>query len=213
MKTQAALQLFQYWNRLRDNTPAPSRTRIEPYDIRHVLSQTFILETERRDIDTTFRLVGTSISSIFCRPLRGTPLRDLFNEPQRPVLGRLARSCYQEQSVVLLGLDAATKTGRKTVLEMLMVPLQDETEGHRILGCLVPHKVEFWHGLEPISAIDIHSIRVVDPRREPMFLANRPEIALPPTLVPAEDTLEISNHEPRSRAPKLVVIQGGKTTK
>jgi hypothetical protein len=208
MKTEAALCLFQYWNRLRNGTAAPARMDIEPFDIREVLSHTFILESSGQSSDMNFRLAGTALSNLFDRPLRGSPARSLFQDQHRAVISRLMRNCYQDSSVILLGLDATTRSGRHTILEILLLPLQDETEGHRILGCIVPHQHQFWHGLEPVSSLDLHSIRVIDPDREPLFLANRPEVPLPPALMPAEDSLQFG-------APKagmhLLVIQGGKS--
>lgn len=211
MKTQSALQLFQYWNRLRNGAPAPSRTQIEPSDIRDVLSHTFILETKKQSDEVSFRLAGTAIGNLFGRPLRSSPLRDLFQNAHRPVISRLVRNCYQDKVVVLLGLDAVSRTGRQSILELLMLPLQDESEGHRVLGCVVPLQYQFWHGLEPVTEIDLHSIRTIDPEREPLFLANRPEIAVTPALAPGED--QIGFGQGVRKGIQLLVIPGGKQGK
>jgi hypothetical protein len=212
MKTQSAQYLFQYWNRLREGSPAPRRTQIEPSDIRDVLSQTFILEAKHNNAEVNFRLAGTAISNLFGRTLRGTPIRALFQEQTKPILSRLMRNCYQDCSVVLLGFDATSRSGRHTLLEIMMLPLQDESEGHRILGCLVPHKYQFWHGLDPIEKMDLHSIRLVDAEREPLFLANRPEINLIPAIAPDEHHLKSFAANTVPKALQLTVIQGGKNT-
>ena len=208
MKTEAALYLFQYWNRLRNGTAAPARTQIEPSDIREVLSHTFILESHGKNGVLNFRLAGTVISDLIGRPLRGSPVRALFQDQHQAVIGRLIRNCYEDASVVLLGLDATTRSGRSVTLELLLLHLRDETEGHRILGCFVPHRHQFWHGLEPVVSLDLHSIRVIDPDREPLFLCNRPEIGLPPALVPAAESFEFV--QPKSGL-QLLVIEGGKS--
>jgi hypothetical protein len=210
MKTQPAMHLFQYWNRLRNGTAAPNRTDIEPSDIREILSQIFILETTPQNSDLQFRLAGTAISNLFGRPLKGSPMRALFQNQHRPIVSRLMRNCHHDKSVVLLGLDATSRSGRQTLLEILMLPLQDEAEGHRILGCVAPHQYQFWHGLEPIVHVDLHSIRVIDPDREPLFLANRPEVTLPPALVPTEAQLQFGADKTPKRGTHLMVIQGGK---
>lgn len=210
MKTQSALHLFQYWNRLRNSAAAPKRTDVEPSDIRDVLSQTFILESQSQNEQLQFRLAGTAISNLFGRPLKSSPIRSLFQSQHKPIVSRLLRNCYQDKSVILLGLDALTKTGRQALLEVIMLPLQDEEDGHRILGCIAPHQNQFWHGLEPVIHVDLHSIRVIDPDREPLFLANRPELPVPPSLAPSEAQLQSMNGQNSARGAQLVVIQGGK---
>ncbi len=211
MKTQSALELFQYWNRLRNGTTAPSRADIEPSDIRNVLANTFILEAPHAAGDFVFRISGTNIGNLFGRELRGTLLRALFQDKHRPIVSRLMRNCHQDGLVVLLGLDATTQTGRATPLELLMLPLNDEKEGPRILGCLSPYQYQFWHGLEALDRIDLHTMRIIDTAREPLFLNNRPQIELHPTLMPEEDQLLASFAAPKNREPQLTVIQGGKT--
>ena len=211
MKTQSAMLLFQYWNRLRAGTPAPRRTQIEPSDIRDVLSQTFILESIDQSADMTFRVAGTAISNLFGRPLRNTAMRGLFSEAQKPIISRLLRNSYQDHSVVVLGLNATTRSGRNTLLEILVLPLQDEADSHRLLGCVTPHQYQFWHGLEPITNVDLQTIRVVNPDREPLFLANRPEVAVPPLLAPTEDQLQFKPKDTSPRGVQLMVIQGGKS--
>jgi hypothetical protein len=208
MKTQSALFLFQYWNRLRKGAAAPCRTSIEPSDIRDVLSQTFILKADSSNSDMVFRLAGTSISSFFGRQLRNTPVRQLFPERHRAVTSRLLRNCHQDFSVVLLGLEATTRNGRRSDIEILLLPLEPETEGTHVLGCIVPHQPAFWHGLEAASLSELQSIRLIDPSRETLFLANRPEISISPSLVPEEQTLNLSGPKTVSQ---LLVIQGGKS--
>ena len=209
MKTQSALLLFQYWNRLRNGAMAPQRTAIEPSDIREVLSQTFILKEEASTGEMDFRLAGTAISSFFGRQLRSTPLRQLFQHQHRAIVSRLLRNCYQESSVVLLGLNAATRNERKSDLEVLLMPLQAEPEGNHILGCIIPHEHAFWHGLEPVTSLDLTSIRVLDPDREFLYLANRPEIVMPPSVMPSESNLELTGTK---SVAQFLIIQGGKSS-
>jgi hypothetical protein len=211
MKTQAALHLFQYWNRLRSGMPAPRRAQIEPSDIRDILSQTFILESVSHSCEMSFRLAGTAISTLFGQPLRNANIRSLFQEKNVPVINRLMRNCYQDRSVVVLELNASSRTGRHTLLEVIMVPLQDERGGHRILGCIAPHQHQFWHGLDPVNRIDLHSIRIVDPEREPLFLMNRPKVDILPSIIPSEHQLQFEDDTPSKKGVKLLVIQGGKS--
>ncbi len=213
MKTQSVLNLFHYWNRLRNCSPAPRRVDIEPSDIRDVLSQVFILESHGFDTDMVFRIAGTSISNFMGRPLRATSFRGLFQNQNQPVISRLMRNCYQDRSVIVLELMAYSKTSRQTPLELLMLPLQNEDGGSRIFGCIVPQTQEFWHGMDIIARLDLQSIRLVDPEREPLFLANRPKIDVLPTLAPAEEALIFESEIPTQKGVRLLVIEGGKSAK
>ena len=213
MKTQTALSLFHYWNRLRDNAAAPYRADIEPYDIRDVLSHTFILECETPFGVMHFRLAGTAISNLYCRSLRGTAVRDLFQEQHRPLIARLMRNCFQDSAVVVAELDAISQGGRGVKLELMMLPLRDEPAGHRLLGCIAPFDHQFWYGLDAIIKVDLLSIRVIDPAREPLFLGNRPQIALAPAIEPQETQLLSTTDRPSSVRTNLLVIEGGKSAK
>ena len=70
MKHEKSTSLFQYWNRLRGNRPAPRRTEIEPADIKANLADTFILEQDTRG-RPMFRLAGTRLCATFGRELKG----------------------------------------------------------------------------------------------------------------------------------------------
>jgi hypothetical protein len=213
MKTQSALHLFQYWNRLRAGSPAPQRADIQPSDIRDVLSQIFILQSNDFDTEMMFRVAGTSISNFIGHTLRSTSFRALFEIKNQPLISRLMRNCYQDRLVVVLELSAYSQSGRQTLLELLMLPLQKEDDGGRILGCLVPQTEEFWHGMESIVRLELQSIRVVDPEREPLYLANRPKIEVSPSIAPAEETLIFVGDMPLQKGVQLLVIEGGKSTK
>ena len=58
MKQDGSLALFHYWNRLRQDRPAPRRTDIEPADIKSLLGDTFILERDMRG-EAIFRSIAS----------------------------------------------------------------------------------------------------------------------------------------------------------
>jgi hypothetical protein len=205
MKSRAVLRLFDYWNRKRGGTPAPARTAIEPSDIRDVLRETFILHSTKPGTDLTFRLAGTALADLFGRELRDTALRALLPASHGPLFGRLMRNCISDSSVVLLSLKARSKAGRLAEIEMIFLPLQFEGGAPRILGCLSPVQPAFWYGLDPVAALSLDSIRLIDPDREPLYLANRPELKLPPQLSPTEAELE----KLPQRGAHLRLIEGG----
>ncbi|MCU0830335.1 MAG: PAS domain-containing protein [Rhizobiaceae bacterium] len=205
MKSRPSLALFAYWNRLRGAAAAPRRTSIEPGDLRDILTETFILHAQGTQDEFTFRLVGTAVSALFGRELRETALRDLVPVANRALLGRMLRNCVQDDAVIVAEFAATSVNRREATLELLLLPLASEQDGPRILGCLSPVKPEFWFGLEPVAQLSLASIRILDPSREPMFLANRPAVDVP-TLAP--DASALRPLAPKSR--HLRVIKGGR---
>ena len=210
MKTRSAQQLFHYWNSKRAESGLPRRTDIEPADILPVLPETMILQATRQEQDMTFRLAGTQISALFGRELRQQSLHDLLPKSNQALLRRLMRSCADEQAVVLVGIEARSRSGRIVDVEMLFLPLQREHDGARILGVVAPLAHPFWIGLEPIVSTSLQSVRVVDPDKEPLYLANRPEVPMPPALAPVEEAL-VGEAATRARGAHLTVIPGGRT--
>lgn len=205
MKSRTVLKLFEYWNGRREGMAAPARTAIEPADIRDVLRETFILHAPTSQGELTFRLAGSALSDLFGRELRDTRFRALMPASHAPLFGRLLRNSIHDSAVVLLTLRGASKGGRTTGLELILLPLRHEDGAPRILGGLSPISPAFWYGLDPISTLELDAVRVVDPDREPLFLANRPEVRLPPDLMPKE--AEIGSLPPRG--PNLRLIPGG----
>ena len=93
MKREASVNLFQYWNRLRDGRRAPRRTEIEPADIKMLLGDTFILETDSRG-EAVFRLAGTRLCAIYGQELKGCAFASLWNERDGKIAARLVRSAW-----------------------------------------------------------------------------------------------------------------------
>ena len=70
----------------------------------------------------------------------------------------------------------------------MLLPLDGGVENPRCLGAATACERPFWLGADPIVEAQIDSVRVIDPDREPMFLSNRPAIAVP-SLAPAQSAL------------------------
>jgi hypothetical protein len=219
MQTNTALTLYQYWNRLRGADPAPDRRRIEPYDIRDILGDVFIIEQSEAGAAHTFRLCGSRVSALFGRELRNEPLRDLFRPASHAIAGKLARNCLVNGDVVALIGKAETAHQRIMECEVLLLPLKAEPEGRRLLGCLAPLDRQFWHGLEACGPMTVSSIRVLQPDRTHPFLQSRPLLAIAPSLeTPVPHPVNaIENQQGGTSGgrgtPRFTVIAGGKPSR
>ncbi len=209
MKNQKTIDLFLYWNRLRANRPAPRRTEIEPADIKGLLADTFILEDDQRG-QPVFRLAGTRLCAIFGQELKGFVFSSLWQDRDRRMVSRLARNAFTDNSVIVVHFDAVSRSGRELSFESCLLPLRGGDDSARALGCMVPNEKPFWLGVDPVETCRMTSLRVIDPDREPMFLANRPEIPVP-TLAPESGHLYGMPDSPSGRRVRhLLVLDGGK---
>lgn len=208
MKTKGTRELFLYWNRLRGKRRAPARAEIEPADIRTLLQDTFILEEDSRG-QGVFRLAGTRLCAVFGRELKGFVFASLWSDRNRRLVARLMRNTFHDNAVVVVGFTVTSRNDRTCDFELIMLPLDSDGEGARVLGAAVAVDRPFWIGVDPIVECRMTTVRVVDPDREPVFLKNRPEISVPP-LDPVDRSIEEERVDGNSRRVRhLLVLDGG----
>jgi len=210
MNHEGTMALFQYWNELRGQRPAPRRTEIEPGDIRQLLADTFILELDLRS-EAVFRLAGTRLCAAHGRELKGHAFTPIWTDRDQPMMSRLVGNVFRNNSVVVVTYLGISQGGRTNPFEMLLLPLDGGRASARLLGCAVPVKRPFWLGADPIFENRMETLRIIDPDREPMYLRNRPAMPVSrplegygPGLVDPAATRHVRH---------LVVIEGGKTTR
>jgi hypothetical protein len=206
MKLDGSIALFQYWNRLRAGRPAPKRTEIEPADIKTLLADTFILEKDARG-EAVFRLAGTRLCATYGRELKGFAFASLWQEKDQRMIARLAHSAFAFKSVVVVSYRGVSRNERTNEFELVLLPLDGGVENPRCLGAATACERPFWLGADPIVEAQIDSVRVIDADREPIFLGNRPAIAVP-SLAPAQSALAKEGGGRRIR--HLVVLEGGR---
>ena len=90
MKHPSTRAVFEYWNKKRGSRPAPERADIDPTEIRHALSDTFMLAADFVD-QLRFRLAGTRVCALFGREIKGEAFAALWSEEQPQVDRRTAR--------------------------------------------------------------------------------------------------------------------------
>ncbi|MFI0849400.1 PAS domain-containing protein [Mesorhizobium sp. IMUNJ 23232] len=211
MKREASVNLFQYWNRLRDGRPAPRRTEIEPADIKALLGDTFILESDSRG-EAVFRLAGTRLCAIYGRELKGFAFSSLWREKDSRMAMRLVRSVFLDKAVLVMTYDGITRSQRSVPMELLLLPLDGGQENRRALGIVSSETKPYWLGADPVTDAAVETVRIVDPDREPMFLKNRPPVRLP-ALETAMDDDEFDGpiRSGARRIRHLLVLPGGRS--
>jgi hypothetical protein len=213
MKSEKTQKLFLYWDRLRNGRTAPRRTEIEPADIKTLLADTFILECDARG-EAVFRLAGTHVCAIYGRELKGFAFDSLWPSKDAQLFSRLLRNTFSGSQVLVAGFDGISRNERVASFEMIILPLDGGAGSPRALGAMIALERPFWLGADPVVKGRVTSVRLVDPDREPMYLKNRPSIAVPP-LDPghgAISQIEMEDRNDARRIGHLIVLDGGKST-
>jgi hypothetical protein len=211
MKREASVNLFQYWNRLRDGRRAPRRTEIEPADIKTLLGDTFILESGP-DGDASFRLAGTRLCAIYGRELKGVSFASLWTSKDGPTIDRLVRGVFEDKSVAVLTFHGTSESKQPLAMELLLLPLEcGGGEQQRALGIVSSDTKPYWLGMDPIVQSLVQTVRVFDPDSEPTFQWKLPPTHVPPPVrrEPVSAKAEFASSGIR-RIRHLLVLQGGK---
>jgi hypothetical protein len=219
MKNDATIELFTYWNRLRAGRPAPSRTEIEPADIRKVLADTFILERDARG-QSVFRLAGTRLCGAYGRELKNYSFSSLFGPHDLTLVRKLVNSAFDEKIICVIGFEGRSSQGRSCAFEAILLPLEGGQESGRLFGAIIPDVKPFWLGADIILDNTVTTVKVVDPDKEYLSLNNRPGMQVPPLAPISSNFFERrglsrnrADAEPQGanrRVRHLTIISGGR---
>lgn len=207
MRREASVNLFQYWNRLRDGRSAPTRTEIEPADIKALLGDTFILESDTRG-EAVFRLAGTRLCAIYGRELKGFAFSSLWRAKDNRLIARLVRNVFEDKAVLVVTYDGITHSRRSVSMELLLLPLDGGSENRRALGIVSSETKPYWLGADPVMEASVETVHIVDPDRVP---DGQPTMA--PKQAPGFPGLPRAavEHHDAQRIRHLRVLRGGRT--
>jgi hypothetical protein len=203
MKQPATRELFAYWNDLRGERAAPERCEIDPAEIRTVLADTFMLDTDLA-AGFPFRLAGTRVNALFDAELKATPFLSLWKAEERRNMAAVLTTVADGACPVVVGATVGPKGQEECGLELLFLPLRHHGKTHaRILGLVKAASEPAWLGLLPVGPVSLRSLRIVDTMRHAMV----EKIAVGqerPVLIAAPPVEALP-----SRKPYLRLIQGG----
>ncbi|WP_186396276.1 PAS domain-containing protein [Stappia sp. TSB10GB4] len=216
MKHPVTQRLYEYWDSLRGERPAPDRGEIEPGRIRAVLGDTFILELVDRDT-YRFRLAGTRLCALHCRELKNRNILRGWSSEDREALATLLAAVTEDAAAAVIGVAGFTERKQSVDMEMLLLPLHIPGEGcSRVLGACVALEQPYWAGMHPILSQTIKSVRLIWPDERPTFLRPQARTATSPVPQFGREPAVIRSSAPlpllaeARRVQHLMVIEGGK---
>ncbi len=201
MENPTTLQLYSYWKQLKGNRPAPERSEIEPADIRNLLPDTFILETDELE-GTSFRLAGTRTCALFGRDLKNADLLSLWSDRDKETLASSLHILRQEAMAISLRWEGRTARYHETSGEIIMLPLIQENMVCRVLGTLVTQDTPYWLGTFPLSTLDITGLRMI-----PVHEHNNPAYSFAQNQKPHP---ALGENRPSRQIRHLSVFEGGR---
>lgn len=167
MKNQNTRLLYQYWLSRRAGRSAPQRADINPTDVQHLLSDSFILQADAGRMPS-YRLAGTRAGALFGQELRNQPFLYLWAPIHRNSLSSALDIVISDALCVLIGWKGRTNDGHSITGETLLAPLTLTDNGRieRILGIVTTHTTPFWLGRSPVAELDLTTMRIMDPQRD-----------------------------------------------
>jgi len=171
MQQPTSLQLYAYWDRVRNGRFAPRRFEVEPAKIATLLPETFIAEGAGL-LGCRFRLAGTRICEQFGRELRGADLLSLWQDADRDAVATLLRTVLSDAAVGYGRFRGYTRTERHASFEFVLLPLIHTGDAiNRILGAITAIEPPFWVGAEPLVRQEIVELNLHWPDGSPGFMA------------------------------------------
>jgi hypothetical protein len=153
--------LFDYWNRLRGERPAPARSDIDPGAIRHALGDTFMLATDFIG-GIRFRLAGTRICALFGREMKGESFSAVWSEASRAQMADVLASVVDEANGVVAGITGRSETDAQIELEMLLLPTsRDGRTRTCVVGILAPLLSPYWLGEKAVTELELGTLRFI----------------------------------------------------
>jgi hypothetical protein len=184
MKHATSRELYNYWQRLRRNRPAPRRSEVEPSDIRTILGDAFILEGSSRDA-FPIRLAGTRCCALYGREMRGEDFLDLWSAGDRNAVATLATAVATDAAGAVISLEGRTERSRSLLCELMLLPLRHSGPDYdRILGSCAAFERPYWLANEPIVRQSLTSLRLLWPDEQPHFMRRQVGTAEPAAPIP-----------------------------
>ncbi len=213
MKHASSRELYEHWGRLRGAGRAPQRSVVEPYDLRRILGDVFILEVVDH-ATYRFRLAGTQLCATHGRELKGEDFLELFSDTDIRSVASLLLDVTEAAAAGVLGTVAHSRSGRTVALELLLLPLASDAAPaadrdfdppgfDRIIGVMPAMERPFWLGSDPIVSHDVTSLRLLQTEV-------RPRPLIPTGRVIAVEPLPLQASHPRPGLGRFTVLEGGK---
>lgn len=205
MKYQATRDLFDYWNGLRGNRPAPERAEIDLAAIRGLIADMFMLDVDAAHL-FPFVLSGTRVNALACAEQNGQSFLGLWSQQEAHSIASMLLTMMEASCPVVATAVATPEGGADHEIEILLLPLGRRGENRaRILGLTAATAAPSWLGLLPVKNLNLRSLHAIDAALTPRAFDIRPLFATPAVTPQAQPF-----GRPAADIPHLQVFEGGR---
>jgi hypothetical protein len=154
--------LFSYWNGLRGEHSAPSRTDIALRPLAPVLPWIGIVERDSVRRRHRWRLAGTGIARLWGDGLAGQPIAGDWQDSHRRALTRALDGVVDRLQPFVARLKAVSADGEAVGIEFFAAPVE-ASDGASIqsLCSVVPFRQPHWLGYVAIVDVEVTSLTAI----------------------------------------------------
>ena len=134
----AIAEVEAYWQGLRETRSIPKRSNLDPRGFRGALQNAFILNVPESG-QAHFRIVGSQLSALRQRDLRGCAVSDVICESRKGLIDDILADVTALPAKARLNF-ARDEDDDRVIAQMILLPMTNEAgQLNRILGCLDFH--------------------------------------------------------------------------
>jgi hypothetical protein len=155
MKHPSNRAFYAYWDAKRDGERAPDRRAIEPFGVRELLGDIFVLSCDPKH-GYPFRVAGTRVCALLDRDPKGQNFSDLFTAPSRAEIIDILGAVSEELLAAVAGVTATARDGSLAQFELLLLPFNNRAHAPvSLTGLLAPMQ----HSGQPLGDLTLTSWR------------------------------------------------------
>src|SRR6204780_4673949 len=142
MKHPSNREFFAYWDEKRGSARAPDRSDIEPWAVRELLGDIFVLSCDAAS-GYPFRVAGKRVCALLGCDLKDKSFAALFAAYSRREIDEIIAVVADEMLAAVAGITATSQDGSLAQLELLLLPFN--TRAHTpisLTGLLAPFESE-----------------------------------------------------------------------
>lgn len=138
MKQQSNVDLFLYWDSVRQGGDGSDGAAAAPRELRNLLAGTFLLDADNQRA-YPLRVIGSGVERFAANARVGGPFLDWWDSESRSHLESALCAVHDENMPVVLGVISLADPRRRTRAEVLLLPLARSANGKAsVLGGLAP---------------------------------------------------------------------------
>lgn len=172
--------LFRYWERIRGERSAPSRSDLDLRAVSTILARIGILERRRRPTVFSWRVAGSGIGDIWGREMTGHDLLASWKGMERHSLVSCLDAVVDSHQPFVARFSIVPEAGEAVGVELIALPVRSaDSETTQVFCAALPFRDPAWLSARTPRRFALGSIRIIwtEPLPGDPVAAQRPDSA------------------------------------